>query len=90
MSTFQVPPPKAVELNDASSAAANWKKFIKQWKNFELATGLAEKPANIRLATFMSVIGEEGQEKYESFTFQAEKDEEDINVVINKFEESCN
>jgi len=90
MSTFSIPPPKAVELNDASSAATNWKKLLKQWTYFELATGLETKKKDIRLATFLSIIGDEGLEKYESFTFESEEDRNDIKIVIQKFEQCCN
>ena len=37
----------------------------------------------------MSIIGEEGVEKYETFTYEDEQDKEDILKVIEKFDEEC-
>jgi len=70
----QIPPPKELNLSADSSPAASWKKFRIAWNNYELATGLMGKPNEVRLATFLSVIGEEGMDKYQSF--YVENDEE--------------
>jgi len=82
MNSLTIPPPKPVVLSDNGSAAANWKKFLAQWQNFELATGLDKKPSEVRVATLLSIIGEDGQEKYESFTFDNIEDKKDIDFVI--------
>jgi len=41
------------------------------------------------LATFLSIIGDDGLEKFESFVFNNEEDREDIDLVIEKFNSSC-
>ena len=67
----------------------NWKKFKKTWNNHEIATGLIIiKKSNVRLATFLQVIGEAGIENYESFKFEND-DGNKIEKVIEKFEEDC-
>jgi len=62
---------------------------MKKWNNFELATGLKEKPNNVRLATFLSIVGDDGLQKYESFTFESENERNDLDIVIEKFNISC-
>ena len=86
---MNIPAPEAINFRNGVSPNENWKKFANQWKNFEVATGLKEKPKEVRLATFMCVIGVQGQEKYESLSFQEGEDKEDLATVILKFEECC-
>ena len=81
-------PPQALDLSAGGNTSTNWKKFKKAWNNYEVATGLIEKPSNVRLATFLHVIGEAGVEKYESFEFEND-DGNKIEKVIEKFEEDC-
>ena len=64
-----IPPPDKIDFKNGQTISSNWKRFVKQWRNFELATGLNEKKMNVRLATFLCVIGKQGEEKYESLKF---------------------
>ena len=43
----------------------------------------------IRLATFLAIIGEAGYEKYETFTFSNDDDGKDLTKVIEKFDQEC-
>ena len=43
--------------------------------NYEIATGL-KKTNEVRLATFLCLIGPDGYEKYESFSFEKPDDRE--------------
>lgn len=40
---------------------------------------------DVRVATFLCVIGEEGVEKFESFNFDEEEDKKKIEKIIEKF-----
>ena len=42
------------------NTANSWQQFFSQWKNYEIATGLKKKEKEVRLATFLCVIGKEG------------------------------
>ena len=57
--------------------------------NYELATGLSKKTNDVRLATFLTVIGDQGYEKYESFSFEEEADKNKIDKVLLKFDAEC-
>lgn len=86
-------PPHELNLSTGSNVALNWKKFRKAYVNYELATGLSDKPAKVRLATFLHVIGEAGLEKYESFNLKLDEDDNEerdvIKIVLQKFDDDC-
>ena len=73
MANSQLPVPEKLNFEDGREAAA-WRRFKRQWTNYELATGLKSKPKDIRLATFLNIIGNQGFEKYDSFTFSNPED----------------
>ena len=56
---------------------------------YETATGLKHKDKDVRLASFLCIIGKQGQQKYESFQFSNEEDREDIEKVIELFKKDC-
>ena len=58
--TFVIPPPRPLEPED-------WQTWIDEWHNFELATGISSKEENVRLATFLAVIGKEANRIYKTF-----------------------
>ena len=75
---MNIPVPNKLVLNSGQAVAENWKSFYTQWRNYEVATGLCKKPMDVRVATFLCVIGEEGVEKFESFNFDEEEDKKKI------------
>ena len=44
----------------------------------------------MRLATFLNVIGDEGWEKYNSFTFADAEESKNLDKVIKEFDYHCN
>lgn len=48
--------------------AEKWKKFELAWRNYTLATELAEKDEKVHVTTLLTVIGEEAREVYSTFT----------------------
>ena len=78
-----------LDLSNSATTAANWRRFEKSWIHYEIATGLLEKPDQVRLATLLHVIGIAGNEKYETFTFDSDEDRDNIEVVMTKFRNEC-
>lgn len=56
----QIPIPEPMSLR--GDIVENWRYFKKRWNNYVVSTGLVEKKDNVKLATFYSVIGREGNE----------------------------
>ena len=84
-----IPFPAKLKINDDSSLSLNWKRFIRGWNNYEVATGLKGESAEYRCAVFMTVVGEDACERFEGFKFENGESETDIDTVIAKFEQFC-
>jgi hypothetical protein len=88
-SNYTLPSPPVLEIHD-SQAAEKWKKLKRAWDNYSLATRLNKKPEAVQVATLLTVIGEEAQEVFSTFTdWAAEGDESKIAPVLAKFEAYC-
>lgn len=74
MSQILLQPPEKVDFSNSQTISRDWKRFIQQWKNYELATGLKTKKMEIRLATFLCVLGVQGEEKFETIRFDNAED----------------
>ena len=48
-----------------------------------------KKTKAVRLATFLHVIGKDGNIKYDTFTFTQDEDENNLDTIIEKFEQDC-
>ena len=83
-----IPMPLKLDIHSRNLEVA-WRKFKRQWGNYEVASRLDAEPADYRKAVFLSVIGEEAFDIFEGFAFTDEEDEDDIEVVIEKFEQFC-
>ena len=77
--------PEPIDFRNAREISSTWKRFLSQWRNYEIATGLKKKSEEVRLATFLCVIGSQGQEEYDNFKFETDADKKDIEKVIEKF-----
>ena len=63
---------------------------IKQkWSNYELAIGIARKEDPIRVATFLTVIGNEALDVYNAFTWDSDEDKVKMDEVLEHFEQYC-
>ena len=85
---YGIPPPKPLQLDDGN-AAENWKTSKVVWDNYELATGVAEKPEKVRVATLRAVIGEDANRVFETFVFADDGDKTKILPVLAKSQEYC-
>lgn len=59
-------PPKPLVLQGTNSSN-NWKLWLQQYQWFEVATGISNKPQDVQVATFMSSIGSEAVEIFNTF-----------------------
>lgn len=75
-------PPKSLTI--LSDKQANWKQWIQQFEWYATAIQLDKKPENVQAATFMSVIGPEAIDIFNSFNLSdAEKGK--ISTIKEKF-----
>ena len=84
-----IPTPAKLKISDDSSLALNWKRFLRGWNNYEVATGLKGESSDYRCAVFMTVVGEDACERFEGFKFEQDESENDIGIVLQKFEQFC-
>ena len=88
MATYTIPAPLPLELN-TGNLASNWNKFHQGYENFEIATGVNNKPDATRVATLLSVIGQEAVDLYNSFKWDTAGDDKKFDPVIAKFKGFC-
>ena len=84
----QLPVPEKLNLKQGDRSN-NWKIFKQGWQNYETATALSKKSNQQRLATFLTIIGKDGLELYNTFTFDEANENRNIEDVIAKFETYC-
>jgi len=80
-----IPLPIALDLK-SSNISRSWKNFKQKWKNFELATEMIEASDQKRVATLLSIIGDDAIEIYNTFEWENSGDDEKIEIVMSKFE----
>ncbi|XP_072382900.1 uncharacterized protein [Diabrotica undecimpunctata] len=66
----------------------NWRKFSQKFDLFMIATALTSKPESKKLAVFLSLVGDEALELYNTFTFD-ENEDRTVTCVKKKFKEYC-
>ena len=81
-------PPEPLILTQGN-VSQNWKRFKQKWGNYEIAIGIATKDDKIRVATLLTVIGDEALDVYNSFTWNNPADNGKIEKVLEQFEHFC-
>ncbi|XP_050516715.1 uncharacterized protein LOC126891582 [Diabrotica virgifera virgifera] len=79
-------PPEPLTLD--GNIAANWKRFSQKFELFMTATGLLDKPEAQKIAVFLNLVGDEGLDLHNSFTY-TEEEEKKLESIIKKFEDYC-
>lgn len=87
-STGFVKPPKCLQISNSNMALA-WKNWMQQYTWFSTATQMNKKSPEIQVATFMSAIGLDAIDVYNSFTL-TEQEKKNCTVIQKKFEEHFN
>ena len=85
---FGLPPPEPLDLS-GGNISENWKKFKQKFTNYEIATGINKKETATRVATLLTVIGNDAIDVFNTITWDAEGDDTKIEKVLQKFEEHC-
>ena len=80
-----IPLPPQLEVK-TGNLAVNWKRFKRVWDNYEVASRLKLQDKAQRTATLYSCIGVDALEIADGLGIDKE---EDIEVVLNKFQSFC-
>ena len=81
-------PPDPLPLSKGNSSQ-NWKRFTQKWTNYELATGIFREEDQVRVAAFITLIGDEAFDVYNAFTLDSEDDKIKIAKVLEQFDNFC-
>ena len=71
------------------NVSENWKKFKQKYTNYEIATRINTKESATRVATMLTVIGNDAIDVFNTLTWYAEGGDKNIDKVLEKFEEYC-
>ena len=83
-----LPAPGTLEIHD-SSAAENWKDWKMAWEHYSLASGLREKPEEVKVSTLLTIIGPEARKVFSTFSRANTGDSKKMGAVLAKLEEYC-
>jgi len=80
-----------LNLEDRSHRGDNWLHFKRAWQIYERATGISKQDGPVRVAHFLNVTGREGDQFFDTFTFDEASHEsaEKIGDVLANFESRC-
>ncbi|KAK4886965.1 hypothetical protein RN001_003236 [Aquatica leii] len=81
---FKPPEPLVLDGN----ISENWRKFVQRFDLFMTATDLDNKREEKKIAVFLNLIGEEGLELYNTFTFENTQ-VKTLKKIKDKFQEYC-
>jgi len=70
-------------LNISGIKAEDFRLWLQQWKNYEIATNLNTQPDVTRRATFLSIIGPDALKVYNTFELH---EDHSVRDIIRKFE----
>ena len=76
-----LPPPEPLDLS-GGNISANWKKFKQKYTNYEIATGISSKASSTRVATLLTVIGNDTIDVFNTLTW-------DQKVMTRKSKRYC-
>ena len=83
-SPFTLPSPVPLDIHN-SNAADKWKKFIRAWTNYLLATELNRKSEPIQVTTLLTVIGVDARKVFSTFTnWDSDGDNAKIQLILSK------
>jgi len=81
----RIPIPEKFDANEPNKRRA-WERFLQSWQNYEVAADVCEMPENKRLASFLTVIGSEAVEVYNTFSWNSSENKT-VETTISKFKE---
>ena len=81
--------PVPSRLDTRGNIAENWKRWKQVWDSFEIASRLNQQENQIRVATFITCIGSDALEVYNSLPFEREDDKMVMSKVLELMEKHC-
>ena len=79
-------PPEKINLTSQTGNVSElWRKFKRKRKQYMIATGIASKDDECKTSTLLYTIGDEGNDIYETITFEKAGDELIFDKVIQNF-----
>ena len=84
----QIPVPSKLKIHE-DGLAMKWKQFLRSWKIYEKASRLSDEENSYKCSVLLACIGEEALAIFDGLHFENEVDRENIDIVIQKFEEFC-
>jgi hypothetical protein len=85
MNPFRPPEPIAFDENRAIS----WRSFQSDFMYFMKASGLQKADEEVRVASFLNLIGKEGRDIFATFQWKTGEDKNKLADVMKKFEDYC-
>ena len=85
MNTF-FRPPESFQYDSLQTMITKWKSWRKEFETFMIATENEGKDDMIKVSMFLNLIGQQGNELYESFSWIEQGDDKKLNKVMEKFE----
>nr|XP_049697651.1 uncharacterized protein LOC126054853 [Helicoverpa armigera] len=80
-------PPSELSLDGGpASRAEAWKRWRQQLTLFLKASGAYTETAGVQASLLVNLIGPEGFDIYQTFTFDKEEDRDDIRILLEKFD----
>ncbi|XP_041984951.1 uncharacterized protein LOC121737351 isoform X1 [Aricia agestis] len=80
-------PPSELCLDGSSVSRADaWKRWKTQFSLFLKASGVHSEKADVQASLLINLIGPEGFDVYETFTFEKDSDRDDVAVLLAKFD----
>jgi hypothetical protein len=80
------PPP---ELSFSGNVSENWAKWIQRYSIYMKATKIDKEAEDVKVATFLSLVGEEALDIYNTFVFTPPADKDVLAKVTEKFDLLC-
>lgn len=81
------PPAELVLEGGPANRADTWRKWLKQFKVFLKASGVYKEAKDVQASLLINLIGADGYDIYSTFKIKAEGQDDDIDVLIQKFNE---
>ena len=81
--------PVPSRLDTRGNIAENWKRWKQVWDSFEIASRLNQQENQVRVATFITCIGSDALEVYNSLPFESDEDKMIMSKVLELMEKHC-
>ena len=76
-------------LTSGGNLPERWKRYVRTFEQFLVATGRADKPDPVKIALLLRTIGQRGNDMFDAFTWDADADRQVYQTVVDKFNSFC-